>query len=366
MLDRSLPLLEQGQRELSNLLLKSQHPGFQGSQSLDLVCFLRVGEGERTSCGNWLSFIFRPRESLHWRGDRRRRGCTSQNRRLKCAAMQAGYLVQVLLRHTFDAGIRRVGGQRKIGLFEPVAECFGMNAEQTSTVCDRKGSHDRVSFRVETKRHTRETTGEISRNSDTSRKFPGRLGGKTMGSNYRWKRAKKPGLASLQTTFRVVIAGMTLMAATPPRPGQDPTGRRRRGPDEPCKQMAHFWDGQGKHGRASGKPRWSRRRSGETLCRTNPCQEGKSHQHQRDVSVPTDEATNFVMVQPQVFGVFKILFDVPACTNGRNHLRQGRSFWSKDEVVRFLVGISEATTNEHPMASIIFPSMQHGHTSPVK
>src|SRR5260370_33002148 len=76
--------------------------------------------------------------------------------------MQAGYLVQVLLRHTFDAGICRVGSQRKIGLFEPVAEGLGMNAEQASAVCDRKRSHDRVSFREETKRQTRETT--VARN----------------------------------------------------------------------------------------------------------------------------------------------------------------------------------------------------------
>jgi hypothetical protein len=76
--------------------------------------------------------------------------------------MQAGYLVQILLRHTFDAGICRVGSQRKIGLFEPVAECFGMNAEQASAVCDRKSSHDRVSFREETKRQPSETT--VARN----------------------------------------------------------------------------------------------------------------------------------------------------------------------------------------------------------
>src|SRR5258706_13287689 len=125
-------------------------------------------------------------------------------------------------------------------------------------------------------------------------------------------------------------------------------------------------NGQREDSRSSRKLRWVRRRGGETLGGTNPSQEGQSHQHQRDVSVPTDEATNFVMVQPQVFGVFKILFDVPACANGRNHLRQGRSFWSKDEVVDFLVRIGEATTNEHPMASIIFPAMQHGHSHPVK
>jgi len=36
--------------------------------------------------------------------------------------MQAGYLLQVFLRHTFDTCIRRVGNQEQIGLFEPVVE----------------------------------------------------------------------------------------------------------------------------------------------------------------------------------------------------------------------------------------------------
>jgi hypothetical protein len=90
--------------------------------------------------------------------------------------MQAGYLLQILLRHTFDAGISRVGSQRKIGLFEPVAESFGMNAKQASAVCDRKRSHDRVSFREETKRQTRETTVapnflEVPEFQEISRKF---------------------------------------------------------------------------------------------------------------------------------------------------------------------------------------------------
>src|SRR5260370_5217823 len=111
-----------------------------------------------------------------------------------------------------------------------------------------------------------------------------------LGSTHRWKMAKKPGLASLQTTFGVVIAGNTLMAATPPRPGQNPVCRRRRGPDEPGKQMTHLRNGQGKHSRSSEKLRGSRGRGGETLCGTNPGQEGKSHQHQRDVSVPASEA----------------------------------------------------------------------------
>jgi hypothetical protein len=55
--------------------------------------------------------------------------------------MQAGYLLQMFLHHTFDPCIRRVGNQEHIGLFEPVVEGLGMNAKQTSTVCDRKKSH---------------------------------------------------------------------------------------------------------------------------------------------------------------------------------------------------------------------------------
>jgi hypothetical protein len=55
--------------------------------------------------------------------------------------MQTGYLLQVFLHHTFNPCIRRVGGQGHMGLFEPVVERLGMNAKQTSTVCDRKKSH---------------------------------------------------------------------------------------------------------------------------------------------------------------------------------------------------------------------------------
>jgi len=46
----------------------------------------------------------------------------------------------VFLRHTGDTCIRRVSGQGHMGLFEPVVEGLGMNAKQTSTVCDRKKS----------------------------------------------------------------------------------------------------------------------------------------------------------------------------------------------------------------------------------
>ena len=70
------------------------------------------------------------------------------------------------------------------------------------------------------------------------------------------------------------------------------------------------------HGRVSGKLRWSSRRGGATLGRTNPRQESKSQQHKRDVPVPASETADLIVIQSQIFGIFKILFDMPACANG--------------------------------------------------
>ncbi len=78
------------------------------------------------------------------------------------------------------------------------------------------------------------------------------------------------------------------------------------------------------------------------------------------------EAAHLIVIQSDVFAIFKILFDMPACATGRNHLWQSGPLRGKDEVVRFLVGISQAATNEQPMAPIIFPPMQHGNVRPVE
>src|SRR5260370_36745416 len=69
---------------------------------------------------------------------------------------------------------------------------------------------------------------------------------------------------------------------------------------------------------------------------------------------------------PRSLAFSRILFDVPACANGRNHLRQGGSFWSKDEVVCFLVGIGEATADEQRVPSIVLPLVQDGNRRPVE
>jgi hypothetical protein len=68
-----------------------------------------------------------------------------------------------------------VDDQRHIGLFEPVVQSLGMNAKQTSAVCDRKKRHTENSFL--SRKVLRQTAhAQISRNSGTSRKFLGYLG----------------------------------------------------------------------------------------------------------------------------------------------------------------------------------------------
>ncbi len=125
------------------------------------------------------------------------------------------------------------------------------------------------------------------------------------------KRVTKRGLASFQATLGMEIARTTLMAATPPRPGQHPAHRRRGGPHQSCEQMAHFRDRQGKHGMSggSGRSRGHSSGGGASSGGTNSGQIGKRQQDQGDVPVPPEETAHFVVVQPQIFGVFKILLN---------------------------------------------------------
>jgi hypothetical protein len=107
----------------------------------------------------------------------------------------------------------------------------------------------------------------------------------------------------------MVIAGKTLVRATPPRPGQHLVCGRRSRPDEPCEEMAHFRNGQGQHSRGAERLRRCRRSNGATLRCANSYQIGESHQHQGDVPVPADKAAHLVVVQTQIFGVCKVFFN---------------------------------------------------------
>jgi hypothetical protein len=114
-------------------------------------------------------------------------------------------------------------------------------------------------------------------------------------------------------------------------------------------------NGQGKYAGVGSSLRSPRMTSGETLCCANSCKISKSQEHERNVPVPPDEAPHFVVVQAQIFPVFKIFLNTPSGANSLDHLWQSGSLRGKDKVVRFLGGISEAPTNEQPMSSIILP-----------
>src|SRR5260370_34028991 len=88
------------------------------------------------------SLLFRYVESLRLRHDR-----TSCGSRAEWATVQGCYLLNLFLCHAFNACIRGMSCERYVRLLKPVVEGLGMNAKQTSTVCDRKKSHTQNSFR---------------------------------------------------------------------------------------------------------------------------------------------------------------------------------------------------------------------------
>ena len=112
------------------------------------------------------------------------------------------------------------------------------------------------------------------------------------------------------------VAGTTAMPAPPPGPGQDQLHTAGRRPDELSKQMTHFRTGQRKQGsgmRSRIKPRWGlygkgRASQGDGLS-TDSSQEGMRQHHQRDMTIPRDEAAHLVVIQTQIFGCFKIFLN---------------------------------------------------------
>ena len=139
------------------------------------------------------------------------------------------------------------------------------------------------------------------------------------------------------------------------------------------KQMTHFRNRQGKQGsrvRSRIKSRRSldgkeRRDQGDVLG-TDPARECMRQHHQLDMTIPSNEAADLVVVQAQIFGRFKVFFNMPAGADGFHHLWQRGSWWPKDEGVGLLLWIGEAPAYEQPVSSILFPPVQHRDARPVK
>src|ERR1700693_3004224 len=102
----------------------------------------------------------------------------------------------------------------------------------------------RTPFAQKAKEHTQsDITQRIFQELPDFREISGKSGN-TDNQQHGGRKVSKLGLARLQTAFAMVIAGSTLVATTPPGPGQHSTHRRRGGPDQPSEQATHFGNSQ--------------------------------------------------------------------------------------------------------------------------
>src|SRR6266849_1171537 len=119
------------------------------------------------------------------------------------------------------------------------------------------------------------------------------------------------------------------------------------------KQMANFGNGQRKQWVAIRGHFKDHR--GDQILGTDSGQKCMSEHAQRDVAIPSGPTSDLVVVESEVFGIFKVLLDMPACANSLHHLLQGGSFGGKDEVVGFFERIVHTAAHEQPMSPIIAP-----------
>src|SRR5437588_93215 len=71
------------------------------------------------------------------------------------------------------------------------------------------------------------------------------------------------------------------------------------------------------------------------LC-TDDCQESMSQHDKRDMPIPADEATDFVLSKPESFAGFKIILNTPPSPNRLHHLLECCPRWSEDEIIRLV------------------------------
>jgi len=208
---------------------------------------------------------------------------------------------------------------------------------------------------------------EVWEYSQTSGKFRERLLNSTQVSRQRQSKQRQLKLPRFSTVFGMEVAGSTLMAPTPPRPSQSTFHIARKGKEQSCEQMTHFWNGE----RKQGKYRWVCMWQHDHECVSlfpcdNPSKISRCQQAKRDMAIPTDKTAHFVMVQSQVFAVLKIFFNMPSTPDGRHHLRKHCAFGGEDGVVGVLAGIIDASADEQKVALIILPAVQHGNLCPIE
>ena len=165
----------------------------------------------------------------------------------------------------------------------------------------------------------------------------------------------------------MIVAGPILMRASPPRPLTDQRGRGGGRKEQAGQQMTDFSGGQcnerlGRHGHWGG--RWRGKRI--ALVHTDAHQESRGQHDEGHMAIPADVATDFILIESQVFAGLQVLFNVPTRANGLHDGGERRGLGSKDQVVGQSVRGVQAATHDQEVAAVDAAALEPGQDGPVK
>ncbi len=100
---------------------------------------------------------------------------------------------------------------------------------------------------------------------------------------------------------------------------------------------------------------------------TDAHQQGVGQQHEGEMAIPAQIATNFILIQSQIFRGLQVLFDAPASAHGlHDDGQRGGGQGGKDQVVGHLSRIVQAATKDQPMALVHRASVDQRQPGPIK
>src|SRR6266487_4439970 len=178
-------------------------------------------------------------------------------------------------------------------------------------------------------------------------------------------------LARLEAAAGMEETGPLLVAASPRRPRQDQfdtTGSRKQ---QARQQMTGFGHREGAQirRRESGRrlrPQRQGRHRQLTSGASTADQKSQSQHDQRDMAVPPQQATHFIVIQTKVFAILKIFFNAKASSPSGDFGQQRGVRGSKEQVIGQIWSGSDAATDEQGVPAIISALLQHRHAGPLK
>src|SRR5713101_9745208 len=95
--------------------------------------------------------------------------------------------------------------------------------------------------------------------------------------------------------------------------------------------MTNFWDGQRDERQGGSWVLWWAMKA--ALLDIDAKEKGCGEQNQGDMAVPADVAAHLILIEPEIFGVFQIDLNRPACSDSQNHRVQAGCRRCVDQVI---------------------------------